>query len=975
VGRRRRVGARYGLAFAMVVAGVCMVALPSGAAPGDPPIVGHVYRDANADGQRQLTEGGQAGVTVTATDTTGAAVSTTSGPDGSYTLAVASLGAGPFRVEFSGWASHLHTGPHGAGDPTSVSVAAAGATVDFGVVDPEDYCQADPDLVVSCFVSGAPGGANLETVASFPSSAGATETSSHSTSTPLPAGADTPDEAKLAVLGQTGSIYGEGWHRGSESLYLAAFTKKFVPFGPAGSGAIYVRHGNAAPTLFWSTGSTADRSVSGGNWYTDPWTDEVGKVGWGDVDVLGDRLFAVNLEDRNLYVFDLDPATGGLVGSGPVATVPIPRIAANPDDARPFGLGTRDGLVYVGGVDSAQSGGTPSAWVVAYDPATGAFAPTPVAQFSLDFSRGCAYVAKVPFSTNRCSAFDGGARWRAWNGTPSSVDSNDLANGRVIRTQVDPQPELSDIAFDDAGNMSLGLRDRFGDQSGRFIPGGTVANPLSPTGTWPVYLTSYTMGDTLRLARTGATFTLERNGTAGGVTGTASTGMGPGGGEFYDADNSLYTVDESGVPVLEGHDEVTMGALHHQPGTAELATTAYDVFGRWDTLGVRFMTDTGNDAPKGADSTDLNVRAYSLSTGTFGGTSPFGKANGLGDLEALCNRAPLEIGNYVWYDADRDGIQDATEKPIPGVTVTLHDAGGATVATAATDATGQYFFVSPGAPNVPAAPGPSYGLVPGGVQPDTDYSLTFDVSTADTTAIGVAPGDLVITVAGQGSPTTGSKPTASGGGLPTVAVHTGGAGANDHTLDAGYQAAQRPAISLVKAVDGDDADAAPGPTINTGSTVTFTYLVTNAGSVTLQDVGVTDDQLGAITCPKDTLVAGESMTCTATDTAVAGPYVNVGTATGTPLGGGADVTATDTAHYIGQTAAVLEVTTTVLPGPTISGGGTPSHVSDLASTGGGSANLPRTGTDTRGVMLIGFGLIVAGAGLILTTKRSAAVVR
>jgi LPXTG-motif cell wall-anchored protein len=308
--------------------------------------------------------------------------------------------------------------------------------------------------------------------------------------------------------------------------------------------------------------------------------------------------------------------------------------------------------------------------------------------------------------------------------------------------------------------------------------------------------------------------------------------------------------------------------------------------------------------------------------------------------------------------------------------VTLHDARGATLATAVTDGTGQYFFVSADAPNVPANPGPSYGLVPGGVQPNSDYTVTFDASTADTSGIGVPATDLVITVAGRGTPTTGSKPTATGGGLPTVAVHTGGAGANDHTIDAGYQAAKRPAISLVKAVDGDDANAAPGPTVNAGSTVTFTYLVTNSGSVSLDHVAVQDDRLGAITCPKDTLVAGESMTCTATDTAVSGAYVNVGTATGTPTDGSPGVTATDTAHYIGQTAAVLEVTTTVVGTPTTVHRTSPTGVSDLASTsGGGSANLPRTGNDTRGVMLIGLGLIIAGAGLVLTTRRSTAVVR
>lgn len=49
----------------------------------------------------------------------------------------------------------------------------------------------------------------------------------------------------------------------------------------------------------------------------------------------------------------------------------------------------------------------------------------------------------------------------------------------------------------------------------------------------------------------------------------------------------------------------------------------------------------------------------------------FGKANGLGDLEPLCAAAPLEIGNRVWRDSDGDGVQDADEPPLAGITVNL----------------------------------------------------------------------------------------------------------------------------------------------------------------------------------------------------------------------------------------------------------------------------------------------------------------
>ena len=81
-----------------------------------------------------------------------------------------------------------------------------------------------------------------------------------------------------------------------------------------------------------------------------------------------------------------------------------------------------------------------------------------------------------------------------------------------------------------------------------------------------------------------------------------------------------------------------------------------------------------------------------------------------------------------------------------------------------------------------------------------------------------------------------------------------------------------PAITIVKT-------AAPG-VILSGETVTYTYLVTNTGNVTLAPVTVTDDKLGPIGTI-DMLAPGESDTLTTTS-AIAVDTVNVGTATGTP---------------------------------------------------------------------------------------------
>ena len=55
------------------------------------------------------------------------------------------------------------------------------------------------------------------------------------------------------------------------------------------------------------------------------------------------------------------------------------------------------------------------------------------------------------------------------------------------------------------------------------------------------------------------------------------------------------------------------------------------------------------------------------------------------------------IGDYVWNDIDRDGIQDVSETGISDVTVTLYDCAGNQIDTTTTDANGLYrFTVEPG---------------------------------------------------------------------------------------------------------------------------------------------------------------------------------------------------------------------------------------------------------------------------------------
>lgn len=73
----------------------------------------------------------------------------------------------------------------------------------------------------------------------------------------------------------------------------------------------------------------------------------------------------------------------------------------------------------------------------------------------------------------------------------------------------------------------------------------------------------------------------------------------------------------------------------------------------------------------------------------------------------------------------------------------------------------------------------------------------------------------------------------------------------------------RPSLEVQKLVNGAPAPAPPGPFVNVGDTVLFTFVVTNDGDTELTDVRVLDDVLGEVPCPTTTLQPGESTVCAA----------------------------------------------------------------------------------------------------------------
>ncbi|MDD3187829.1 MAG: hypothetical protein PHD02_05145 [Bacilli bacterium] len=99
---------------------------------------------------------------------------------------------------------------------------------------------------------------------------------------------------------------------------------------------------------------------------------------------------------------------------------------------------------------------------------------------------------------------------------------------------------------------------------------------------------------------------------------------------------------------------------------------------------------------------------------------------------------------------------------------------------------------------------------------------------------------------------------------------------------------ENPGIKIVKATNGSDNDTAPGLVLCKGDPVTWTYTVTNTGNVPLSQVTVVDDQPGVSpnyssgdTNNNGLLDLTETWIYTASGTAIAGQYTNVGTVSGT----------------------------------------------------------------------------------------------
>jgi chitinase len=199
-------------------------------------------------------------------------------------------------------------------------------------------------------------------------------------------------------------------------------------------------------------------------------------------------------------------------------------------------------------------------------------------------------------------------------------------------------------------------------------------------------------------------------------------------------------------------------------------------------------------------------------------TNPSGAtiADGTGVVTILDNDSatgPASVGNFVWNDANNNGIQDQGELGIAGVSVNLYTSTGSWAGYAQTDASGAYLFSN-------VAPG-SYKIC---------FNLPWGYSN-------VSPKD-------QGNDdATDSDVNAISGGSACTDVFTVAAGQNITTIDAGMNngtpTPTQPTISIndITVTEGTNPTATLQICASATSTspITVTYTTSNGTATSGSD--------------------------------------------------------------------------------------------------------------------------------------------
>ena len=763
----------------------CVSALAWAAPKGGPNVTGTVFRDFDADGVQDPAETGVAGVGAQLFDASGAcSVVAITNASGAYSVNTASCAGSDWRLEFSSIPSALEPGPRAGTSAagTAVAFVNAGDLAILALNNPNQYCGPAPEVVTSVFIGGQPSGNPLPTIRTFDYNVGSTDLTTND-------GVSYQDYAVIhnATFDETGPTRGYAHHRRTNAVLAGNYARRHSGYRLGGPGTpddsgpdgiwLVPLEGAAAPSLFFSADAGSD-----GHDYTAllndiGFWDYVGKSGWGNLELSEDqtKLYAANLFDRLIYVVDINVA-GSSISAGAHTTIDIGTQARAACGLSDDGAGDPNGddNDYVVGFAKEHDG---ELYVGVTCTAESSQLTTDLEGFVFaDLGAGYVPVASIPLDYPRqwtTRGYDGAvvgvetpAEWLPWTPVQPAGDPPHPPGEPVVYDQAYyPQPWLSDMEIAEDGRMVIGISDRGGDQFGNDQGASTWGN-----------FEGVAAGDALMLAASGAnawTFTP-------GATGD----------EFFSADSYPLAPNFPGQPL---HSEITLGHVAHIPGTNEFLFNVMDpapAFGvvRNPTGTVTHYTESwlsgGLVWMSGADGS--RVRHFM----TFGvnEVGTFGKASSVGDVEVICDPAPLQIGNRVFIDRNGNGIQDSGDTAVAGVTLTVYSASGVPLGQTTTDAFGNWIVNFSRGASDPSSADANV------IAPDPFAQNVFVAVDAGNFA---GPGALVgyravtanadASAGGDGRDSDGVSQAVPSVGTVIAAAYTVGLpGQNDHTIDFGF---------------------------------------------------------------------------------------------------------------------------------------------------------------------------------------------
>ncbi len=350
---------------------------------------------------------------------------------------------------------------------------------------------------------------------------------------------------------------------------------------------------------------------------------------------------------------------------------------------------------------------------------------------------------------------------------------------------------LTDIDFTSQGHMVLGISDRIGH---RYCHSNTNSRLDDQ------------FGEILMVANVNGEWVLEYNGKAGNLTGSGvDNNDGPGGGEFFGDD--YFPANQN------DHPNVALGSIAIVPGNDHVITSVFDPqFNTYSGGLHRYSTNNGGKIAS-QELYNRNLQQY------------FGKATGFGDIDGKCGSLGAEIGNYVWLDANCNGLQDADEEGMSGITLRLHDKDCNIIGTTQTDENGFYAFNNS---NVDVD---QDGIVDG-VSAGAELFIT--LSNYNTTNHNYLFDNLYhYPTLSVSSGYRNSDLVLSDNCLDQHAIHFIAAKGNNSRFDIGLKTSSDYDLALIKTIDNDR-------NITVGQLLEFDITIINQGLVTASAYQITD---------------------------------------------------------------------------------------------------------------------------------------